>query len=323
MGDAMEKVRWGFIGAGSIAKKALYPALMNSQVGEIYAVASRSAELAKSLAPSGRIYTSYDDLLADENVEAIYISLPNSLHIPWSIKAMQAGKHVLCEKPVGMNADEVRSAIAVQKETGMLFTEASWNRWHPRTIRLKEIVASGVLGNIKSIRTAFTYDGLDDGNIRTAPELGGGGLYDLGPYSVAAPLWLLDFAPHKDITSKVTWHPLGSDETVVVKFTIGTAQAEAMTSMNTPLTLYFDVVGEKGSVSTGGNDAFNSHNSASTLEITIDGKTSIENFAACDPYQLMADSFSRKIRGGDAWLMPLSESLAFAQFFDEIFATLK
>ena len=189
----MEKVRWGFIGAGSIAKKALYPALMNSQVGEIYAVASRSAELAKSLSPSGRIYTSYDDLLADENVEAIYISLPNSLHIPWSIKAMQAGKHVLCEKPVGMNADEVRSAIAVQKETGMLFTEASWNRWHPRTIRLKEIVASGVLGNIKSIRTAFTYDGLDDGNIRTAPELGGGGLYDLGPYSVAAPLWLLDF----------------------------------------------------------------------------------------------------------------------------------
>jgi predicted dehydrogenase len=104
----MEKVRWGFIGAGMIAKKALWPALLNSEVGEIYAVAARDEARAKALSPSGRIYTNYDDLLADPNVEAIYISLPNSLHMPWSIRALEAGKNVLCEKPLAMNAAEVR-----------------------------------------------------------------------------------------------------------------------------------------------------------------------------------------------------------------------
>lgn len=142
----MEKVRWGFIGAGMVALKALYPALMNSEVGEIYAVASRDVGRAKKLSPSGRVYSDYQSLLNDENVEAIYISLPNSLHIPWSIKAMQAGKHVLCEKPLAMNAAEVRSAIAIHNKTHILFMEASWNRWHPRTLRIKELVDSGVIG---------------------------------------------------------------------------------------------------------------------------------------------------------------------------------
>jgi predicted dehydrogenase len=258
-------------------------------------------------------------LLADKNVEAIYISLPNSLHIPWSIRAMEAGKHVICEKPLGMNATEVKNAMAVQEKTGMFFMEGSWNRWHPRTIRLNEIVKSGAIGEVKNIKTAFTYDGLDPKNIRAIYELGGGGLYDLGPYSVAAPLWLMDFAPTSNIKTEVIWHPGGSDEKVEVGFDIGGAHAEAMTSMNTPSTLYFDVIGTKGSVKMGGNDAFNSHNAESTLEIDIDGKKSFENFAACDPYQLMADSFSNRIRGREAWLMPLSESLKFAEFFDQVF----
>lgn len=319
----MEKVRWGFIGAGMIAKKALYPALMNSEVGEIYAVASRDGERAKELSPSGRIYTDYQDLLDDENVEAIYISLPNSLHIPWSIKAMQAGKHVLCEKPLAMSAAEVRSAITVHDTTGKLFMEGSWNRWHPRTVRINELVDSGVIGEVKSIRTAFTFDGVPDDNIRFIPELGGGAVYDLGPYAVAAPLWLMDFAPHKDIATEVKWHAAGSDETVRTTFMIGSAQAQTLISMNTPDTLYFEIEGEKGSIATGGNDTFNSHNKPSTLEITIAGEKKIENFAACDPYQLMADAFSRRVRGQDGWLMPLSESLAFAEFFDEIFASMK
>ena len=318
----MDKVRWGFIGAGMIAKKALWPALLNSNVGEIYAVAARDEGRAKALSPSGRIYTNYDDLLADPNVEAIYISLPNSLHMPWSIRALEAGKHVLCEKPLAMNAAEVRQGIEVQRQTGKLFMEASWNRWHPRTIRLNEIVKSGAIGDVNEIRTAFTYDGLDPENIRAVYELGGGGLYDLGPYSVAAPLWLMNFAPISDIKTEVKWHKGGSDETLKVNFTIGGAKAEAVTSMNTASTLYFDVIGTKGSVKMGGNDAFNSHNNPSTLEIDIEGKKSVENFAACDPYQLMADSFSRKIRGEDAWLMPLSESLKFAEFFDQVFAVM-
>jgi D-xylose 1-dehydrogenase (NADP+, D-xylono-1,5-lactone-forming) len=315
----MEKVRWGFIGAGYIARIALYPALLNSKYGEIFAVGSKDLDRGNSLSPSGLVYTDYEDLIADPNVEAIYISLPNSLHIEWSIKAMRAGKHVLCEKPAAMDVAELKEAIKVAEETGLIFMEASWNRWHPRTLRLKEIVDSGVIGEVKNIRTAFTYDGLDPENIRTVYELGGGGLYDLGPYSVAAPIWLMDFAQVSNIKTEVIWHPGGCDETLNISFDIAGAHAEALTSMNIPSTLYFDVVGSKGRVSLIGNDAFNSHNKPSALEIEIGGEVSVENFPACDPYQLMSDAMSRRIRGGEGWLMPHSQSIAFAELFESAF----
>ena len=319
----MEKVRFGFIGAGSIAKKALYPALMNSTVGEIYAVAGKDADRAKALSPTGKFYTDYQDLIDDPKVEAVYISLPNSLHIPWSIKAMQAGKHVLCEKPIAMNAQELKEAIKVSQSTGKLLMEASWNRWHPRTVRIKQLVDQGVIGKLTEINASFTYDGLDAENIRTIPALGGGSLYDLGPYSAVAPLWITDFAPVKDIATEVTWHPGGSDETLRTTYTIGEVKANTLTSMNIPNVITLEIIGTEGKISTGGNDAFVSHNSPSTLIIeTKDGKK-VEEFAAYDPYQLMADSFAKKIRGQEAWLLPLEESVKFSEFFDSVFATLK
>ena len=319
----MAKVRWGFIGAGMVATKALYPALMNSEVGEIYAVASRNIERAKKISPTGLVYSNYQSLLDDKNVEAIYISLPNSLHIPWSIKAIQAGKHVICEKPLALNAAEVQSAIAAHDQTNLLFMEASWNRWHPRTVRIEELVDSGAIGNLKSIHTAFTYDGLSNDNIRLKPKLGGGALYDLGPYSAAAPLWLMNFAPHRDVATQVKWHASGTDETVLTTFMIGSVQVQTLTSMNMSATNYFKIKGENGSIITGGKDAFSSHKKPSTLEVTIAGKKNKEYFDACDPYQLMIDAFSRRVRGKEGWLMPLSESLAFAQLFDEIFNSMR
>ena len=316
----MEKLRWGFIGAGGIAKRALYPAISKSNVGEIYAVASRDKNKALTISPNGIVYTSYDELLADPKVEAVYISLPNSLHLPLAIKAMRAGKHVLCEKPLGMNAAEVEEAIAVSKETDRIFVEASWNRWHPRSQRIREIVASGELGKITRIRTCFTYDGLDEENIRLDPALGGGILYDLGPYSTVAPLWAMDFAEISDLDVKVIWHKAGTDETTRVNFNIGGAVAETVASDNIQVTHWFIIEGTKGELRTGGNDSFNSHNNPSTLEITVDGKARIERFEACDPYQLMSDAFARVVRGGNDWLMPMEQSLKFAKFFDAIFA---
>jgi predicted dehydrogenase len=313
----MEKLRWGFIGAGGIAKRALYPAISKSNVGEIYAVASRDKTKALTISPNGIVYTSYDELLADPKVEAVYISLPNSLHLPLAVKAMRAGKHVLCEKPLGMNAAEVAEAIAVSKETDRIFVEASWNRWHPRSQRIREIIASGELGKITRIRTCFTYDGLDEGNIRLDPALGGGILYDLGPYSTVAPLWAMDFAEVSDLDVKVIWHKAGTDETTRVNFNIGGAVAETVASDNIQVTHWFIVEGTKGELRTGGNDSFNSHNNPSTLEITVDGRARIERFEACDPYQLMSDAFARVVRD---WLMPMEQSLKFAQFFDSIFA---
>ena len=201
--------------------------------------------------------------------------------------------------------------------------EASWNRWHPRTVRIKQLVDSGVIGKITEIDASFTYDGLEDDNIRTIPELGGGSLYDLGPYSAVAPLWITDFAPVKDISTEVTWHPGGSDETLKATYTIGDVKATTLTSMNIPNKITLVITGTEGIISTGGNDAFVSHNNPSTLIIENKDGKKVEDFAACDPYQLMADSFAKKIRGQEAWLLPLTESVKFAEFFDSVFATLK
>ena len=318
--EKIERVRWGFIGAGGIAKRALYPAISKSNVGEIYAVASRDKSKALTISPNGIVYTSYDELLADPKVEAVYISLPNSLHLPWAIKAMKAGKHVLCEKPLGMNAKEVEEAIAVSKETDRIFVEASWNRWHPRSQRIREIVKSGELGEITRIRSCFTYDGLDAENIRLDPALGGGILYDLGPYSTVAPLWALDFPEVSDVSVQVVWHKGGTDETTKVNYKAGNVVAETVASDNIQMNLWFIIEGTKGEVRTLGNDSFNSINSPSALQTTINGKSRVENFDACDPYQLMSDAFARVVRGGNDWLMPMDQSLRFAQLFDAAFA---
>lgn len=316
----MEKVRFGFIGAGLIAKLALYPAMLNSSCITISAVASRDRERAKALSPLGKVYTDYQELLDDPEIEAVYISLPNSLHIPWSIKAMQAGKHVLCEKPIAMNAQELKEAIKVSESTGKLLMEASWNRWHPRTVRIKQLVDSGVIGKITSIDTSATYSQLNDINkIRTTPELGGGSLYDLGPYSAVAPLWITDFAPVKDIKTKVRWHSDGCDETLIINYKINDIECRTLTSMNIKQTDYLTITGTNGKIYTPGNDAYFSYNNVSNLIIENNyGKIVVEEFEACDPYQIMANQFARYVRGEKSWVMSIYESLNFSQFFDNI-----
>jgi predicted dehydrogenase len=316
----VEKLRWGFIGAGHIASRALYPAISKSNVSEIYAVASRDPHKAKTISPSGRIYTKYQDLLADPHVEAVYISLPNSLHIPLSIQALKAGKHVLCEKPLGLSSVEIREAITASEEVGKLFIEAAWHRWHPRTQRLIEIVQSGVLGELTRIRAAFTYDGLDDDSVYLNPAFGGGSLYDLGPYSTVAPLWITGSAQISDIEVQSVWHKNGVDETTRVNYLVNGVKAETLVSCNIPLSHWLIVEGSRGTLQTGGSDSFDSHNQVSTLELVLNGTTTTEHFAACDPYTLMSDAFAKRVRGSSDWLMPIEESLRNAEFLDIAFS---
>ena len=316
----MTTFKWGFIGAGGIAQRALYPAISKSSVGEIYAVASRDLRKAQTLSPNGVVYTNYDELLADPNVDGVYISLPNSLHIPLAMAAMKAGKHVLCEKPLGMNAAEVKEAIALSESTGKLFVEASWNRWHPRTQRIQEIVQSGVLGKISRIRTCFTFDGIDNSNIRLDKALGGGMVYDLGPYAIAAPLWMMGFPEVSNLSVQSVISSTGVDETVRSNFNLGETRCETVVSCVIQFTHWLIVEGENGSLRTGGNDSFFAHNVPTTLELDINGKKTIEHYEPCDPYQLMADNFARKAQGGSDWVMPLSESVRFAQLFDQVLA---
>jgi xylose dehydrogenase (NAD/NADP) len=185
-----KKLRWGILGAATIAEGAVIPAIQQSELGELTAIASRNIEKSKRLADKFQIskyFDNYDDLLADESIDAVYIPLPNHLHHEWTIKAAKAGKHVLVEKPASLNASLTAEMVNACNAAGVNFTEAFMYRYHLRYAMIKQIVDSGEIGELQGIQGSFTffYDG-DPQNYRLDPSMGGGSLYDIGVYPVSA-----------------------------------------------------------------------------------------------------------------------------------------
>jgi predicted dehydrogenase len=180
-------VRWGVLGASHFALMAAIPGMKKAPLVDVQAVASRSLDKAKQFAVEAgvpRALGSYEELVADPEIEAIYNPLPNNLHVPWSIKAARAGKHVLCEKPLSMNAAEAEELAKVQKETGKLIAEAFMVRYHPQWDKVVELIASGRIGKVRAVQTAFSYSNSDLDNIRNQKDVGGGALYDIGGYAI-------------------------------------------------------------------------------------------------------------------------------------------
>lgn len=196
----MEMVRWGILGTARINRKII-PAFQASDLAEVHAVASRSEERARQAAETyglARHYGSYEALLSDRDIDAVYIPLPNHLHLPWSLNALDAGKHVLCEKPVGMDADE---AEQLQKASlahpGLKVMEAFMYRFHPQWLQTRQWVREGVIGELRNVHTLISYfkDAPDD--IRNVPSFGGGGLMDIGCYGVSVARFLYDQEPQR------------------------------------------------------------------------------------------------------------------------------
>jgi predicted dehydrogenase len=180
-------VTWGVLGAAKIALVKVIPGMQRGDWSKIAAIGSRDAAKAKQAAESlglEKAYGSYEELLADPEIEAIYNPLPNHMHVPWSIRAAEAGKHVLCEKPIGLSTAECRELMAVRDRTGVKIGEAFMVRSHPQWLRAREIVRSGAIGELRSIMGAFSYFNRDPQNIRNVPEWGGGGLMDIGCYPI-------------------------------------------------------------------------------------------------------------------------------------------
>jgi len=183
----MEPVKWGIVSTANINRKVIPGAHASDKV-ELVAVASREQAKADAYAREWEIpraYGSYDDLLADVEIEAVYISLPNTLHCAWSIKAMEAGKHVLCEKPLSRDPGEVSAAFDAAERTGMLLSEGFMWRHNPQTTKLKELVDGGAIGELRLIRSAFSYSLYDEANIRLRTDVDGGALMDVGCYCVS------------------------------------------------------------------------------------------------------------------------------------------
>src|SRR6201987_3719460 len=177
-----KKVQWGVLGVAEIGVKKVIPAMQRGEWSEVTAIASRDSKRAQQAAKQlgiPKAYGSYEELLADPEIEAVYNPLPNHLHVPWSIKAAEAGKHVLCEKPIGLNAAEVVELMCVRDRIKVKIGEAFMVKTHPQWLRTRELIHSGKIGQLKSIITVFSYFNRDPGNVRHKPEWGGGGLLDI------------------------------------------------------------------------------------------------------------------------------------------------
>lgn len=193
------KLRWGVLGCAGIAKRAVIPGIQQSQTGEVAAIASRDEQKARETAAQLNIpkaYGSYEAILADETIDAVYIPLPNHLHKEWTIRAAEAGKHVLCEKPIALNAEETEEMVAACAKAGVKLAEAFMYRHHPRYEMIKEIIRSGEIGTIRGIHGAFTFNNAKDANnVRYKQFMGGGSLYDVGVYPISAARFLLEQEP--------------------------------------------------------------------------------------------------------------------------------
>ena len=308
-------VNWGFLGAGYVASRGLAPAVHASRGANLYAVASRDEQRSATLEPE-RVHATYDDLLADERVDAVYISLSNSQHLEWVTKSLEAGKHVLCEKPLGLNAAETEAMFASASRSGRLLVEAVWGRWHPRFARMVEIVASGAIGTIEHIETAFTFTSEMTDNYRLNPLMGGGALLDVGCYQAHAWVALTDGAIGLEIEdlSRVIG-PTGVDLTTDVSVRInGPTTAHAVSSFALPSQQQFIVHGSSGTIRTEVGESFTTWNEASSLHFN----DAVEEFAVTNAFVEMVENVSRVIEGEEGWIVPSADSIRVAHILDSI-----
>lgn len=198
----MESVRFGVIGTANIALERVIPAMQQGEHAVIHAIASRDLAKAKAAAERfgiARAYGSYDELLADSDVEAIYNPLPNHLHVPLSIKAAEAGKHVLCEKPIALDATEAKTLIDARDEAGVTIAEAFMVRHHPQWQKAKELIAGGRIGELRTVQASFSYMNVDPSDVRNQAAIGGGGVYDIGCYPIVTTRFLFGTEPVRAI----------------------------------------------------------------------------------------------------------------------------
>ena len=233
----MRKIRWGVLSTAKIGIEKVIPAMQAGKFCEVVAIASRNMDKAKSVAAQlniAKAYGSYETLLNDAEVDAIYIPLPNHLHVPWAIKALQANKHVLCEKPIGLSAAEaVALQAAAQQKPHLKIMEAFMYRFHPQWQQAKKLVSTGVIGQLKNIDAFFSYYNADVNNIRNQKDIGGGGIMDIGCYCVSLSRFIFDEEP-ESVIAKITFDPVLKTDTMasgILNFKTGTTQFTCSTQL--------------------------------------------------------------------------------------------
>lgn len=317
--SAAPVTRWGFLGAGFIATRALAPAVHAADGARLHAVASRDRSRAEGLEPV-RVHATYQDLIDDDEVDAVYIALTNDQHRPWTLEALAAGKDVLCEKPLGLSASEVQTMVGAAADARRLLVEAAWYRWHPRTRRAEALLSQGAIGDVTEVEAAFTFGGVPPGDYRLDPARGGGAWYDVGCYTVNAATWSLPGAVIEAVDGHARFGLMGVDLGVHATVTTPSGAIVRLTAgIDDPPRQELWWVGTGGALAFDGADAFTSWHRPTRLYVRCDADLTTEEFEAVDPYRLMVESFGRR-RAGDtgAWLPPADESLRTARTMDDV-----
>ncbi len=311
----MAAVKWGILSTADINRKLLAGAAESAEV-DVVAVASRELERARAFAERHgipRAYGSYEELLADPDVEAVYVPLPNTLHVDWSIRALEAGKHVLCEKPLDRRPEAVERAFDAAERAGRLLAEAFMYRHHPQTARLAELVRSGAIGELRLVRSAFSYALFDEANIRLRPEVEGGALMDVGCYCVSGSR-LLAGEPER-VFGRAYVGPTGTDWvfTGSLRFRNGVlATFDCATCLTSRDEL--EAVGSEGSLFL--DDPW--HCTRPVIELRRDGAVERIEVEPANPYRLELEDLSAAIRGERTPLLGREDAVAQARAIDAL-----
>lgn len=329
MADANGQIRWGILSTARIGIEKVIPGIQRSRLGIAAAIASRDLARAKDTATElgiPKAYGSYEELLADPDIDAIYNPLPNHMHVPLTLQAVAAGKHVLCEKPIALNAEEARSLLKLPQDR--LVAEGFMVRAHPQWIRAREIVRSGVLGELRSMQSFFSYFNADPLNIRNNPEIGGGALMDIGCYPMVAGRYFFEAEPTR-VLSLIDRDPdFGTDRLSSAIMDFG-AGRQATFTVSTQLVPYqrLNLFGTKQRLEI--TIPYNA-DQGEAMTIRLDDGSQLgdasaigEQIVASDQYAELADVFARSIRGDIKLPYGSDDAVQNMSILDALFASEK
>jgi predicted dehydrogenase len=315
-----EKIKWGVLSTANIGVKHVIPAMQKGELTDMIAIASRDAEKAEEVAEKlgiRKAFGSYEELLADEEIDAIYNPLPNHLHVPWTIKAMEAGKHVLCEKPIAMDVSEAKTLLEHSKKYPKIrVMEAFMYRFHPQWDIVKSWLSVGMIGTVNSIQSAFCYFNKNEDDYRNHPEMGGGGLLDVGSYCISSARYIFESEP-ESIHSIVDIDPdFGVDRHVsaLLKFPHGTASIYCSTQSDRyqNMTIY----GTEGIIEF--EIPFNPLEKEVKVSLIKGEKIIEQKKVQANHYTLQGDAFSEAIIENGPVPTPLEDAVANMRVIEQI-----
>jgi predicted dehydrogenase len=316
-----EKLRWGVMGVARIATNKVIPGMQRGTWTRIDAIASRAGGKARTAAAAMKIpkaYGSYEELLADPSIEAVYIPLPNHLHVPWTIRAAEAGKHVLCEKPIGLTADEAAKLLAVRARTGVQIEEAFMVRTHPQWLRALEISRSGRIGPVRSVVGLFSYFNDDPSNVRNVAGYGGGALLDIGCYLVKTARMIIEAEPRR-VCAVIDRDPAFDVDrltSMLLDFPGGQAIGTCATQMAPGQSVV--ISGTRGRIEI--EIPFNAPPDRPTRIFVQDNSSREEVLLdTCDQYTIQGDLFSHAVRQRRPVPYPLEDSILTMRVLDALF----